>query len=89
MNLPTSVGEREQQGEKGLSKKRFGEVRQTLQPKPTKDRITGKCELCGKWFDALDAKVWTRETGNAHFYPCYLDFKGDVKGKAEWEKLNH
>ena len=45
------------------------------------------CELCGVSFDPGDAKVWTRETGSCHFYPCYLDFTGKQKEKREWEKL--
>lgn len=46
-----------------------------------------RCDLCGVKFDVGDAKIWTQEIGKAHFYPCYLYFKGDVGGKAEWEKL--
>jgi hypothetical protein len=49
--------------------------------------IFDRCSLCGKTFDPSDAKVWTGETGKAHFYPCYLKFKGRVEVLKEWEKL--
>lgn len=66
---------------------RFEEVRQTLKQKP-KPRITAeKCALCGVAFDPVDARVWTRETGACHFYPCFLDFKGKLDVKREWVKL--
>ena len=67
--------------------KRFEEMRQLLKPKRQVGVEGSKCQLCGKWFDPGDAKVWTRETGACHFYPCYLDFVGKADVKAEWEKL--
>ena len=64
---------------------RFEEVRQALKPKRSAFAFTGGCELCGVAFDSCDAKIWTRETGKAHF-ACYLKGKGKLKELEEWKK---
>jgi len=37
-----------------------------------------KCSLCGVAFDPKDAKIWTRETGKAH-YRCYIGWRENQK----------
>jgi len=68
---------------------RFAEIVEALKPK-SKSGLdtfgTDTCSICSVKFDPSDAKVWTRETGKAHF-TCYLKAKGKLKDAEKFERL--
>ena len=56
--------------------------------KPSRAGVKARrCAQCGEPLMPSDTKIYTRESGACHYYPCYLDFKGLVGLKGVWEKL--
>ena len=63
--------------------KRFADIAEEhhaplMQKRSGLDGWGDNCSLCGVAFDPADAKIWTRETGKAH-YRCYAEWRQKQK----------